>query len=442
MNEITVIELATGETIQIREDAFDAKLHKRTEEPKRTLAEELGDVLKDARKDTEDAIARGIAEGLKQAGAGTPQRQPAAKPDDDDDKPIPRYATPAWERLYRTLPAWEQKERSAESDHNVQRWLRAVVYGTPEEALRIAAEFDPEIKRALSEGTAGAGGNLVPTPMSNVIVGKLQKTEAIGPRARQFQSANQSIEVPTQNAVMTAVGVAEGIAAGENDPSWGQVTLTKNKAVAASRASAELLEDSPFNIVTTLSDLAAFAFAAYNDTQHATAGDNTGTNYTDALDNNGSITEVDASVGALAYSDVTALYYALLSQYRGGAVWLCRSEIIKELAELVDATTGRQIFVPSVQAAQAILGGQENGAPGVGVMLGIPVVEAPMGAGNLFISNLTYGYGVLSQPGLRVEASRETAFLEDQVVWKFVQRQDGAVLQAEATKKSGGITES
>ena len=51
-------------------------------------------------------------------------------------------------------------------------------------------------------------------------------------------------------------------------------------------------------------------------------------------------------------------------------------------------------------------------------------------------------YGVLEDGAIRAEVSRDEEFLTDEITWKWVQRRDGAVLQAEAFKRLSGITES
>ena len=446
MDTIEVTLLATGEKATIERGAFDAELHELIETQTESLADQVRALVSEASANNAEAIARGVADALKDAGLGRAASRPVATPAPTPE-PEPQltglWSQPADTVRYARLPEWERAVRTPETDQIVQRWAQAMV-ANDHAGMREMASLDPAYARALSEtaSSGAAGGHLVPSPLANVIAGKLQKSAAVGPRAQMFSSTSQGVDVPVQNAVATANQTAENADATENDPSWTQVQLRKQKSVVATRSSAELLADSAFSLVTVLSDLASDAFAVNNDTQDCTAGNGTAPNQTDALDVNATIEAAALDVGgAITFSDVTAAYYTMLSQYRGGAVWLARSAVIRKLAELVDATTGRQIFMPSVNAAGALTGGQENGAPGVGTMLGLPVVEAPMGAGNLMLSNLSRGYAVLEEPGIRVEASDQAAFLADQIVWKFVQRRDGAVTQAEAHVKSDGITE-
>ena len=73
------------------------------------------------------------------------------------------------------------------------------------------------------------------------------------------------------------------------------------------------------------------------------------------------------------------------------------------------------------------------------MIYGRPVLEVPATAGVLILGDLNY-YGVLESGSIRAEFSRDTAFLTDEVVWKWVQRRDGAVLLDDAFRKLGGIT--
>ena len=51
-------------------------------------------------------------------------------------------------------------------------------------------------RAALAIGGATTGGNIVPVPMSSIIVERLRQIEVIGPRSRQFTSPHQALDVP------------------------------------------------------------------------------------------------------------------------------------------------------------------------------------------------------------------------------------------------------
>lgn len=402
-----------------------------------------------------DASARAVETALERVGAGKVDREKlAVKPDGERSEetpslvrngPLPaRYAeglraVPVWESMYRGLPAdvRARGNRTPENDYMVQRWLRAWV-DKDHATLREIADWDVAGKRAaLAEGGATTGGNLVPTPLANEIVELLRLKEAIGPRARRYTSMNQKIDVPTNATKVTATGVAEAGTMTDGSPTYGKKTLTKQKSYALVTSSYELLVDSPFNIVQDITAQAAEGFGLYNDTQDILSGNGTPPNQTSAILVDSGVSSVDAAVAGLIYSDLTALWFALGSPYRAGAVWLAAGNVCQFLSNLLDSN-GRPILNQANEPGMAMSGGQ--GAPGVGTIFGRPLLEITgQTAGTLVLGNLNY-YGVLQEPTMRVEASSDAAFTADQILYKFVQRRDGAVLQGAAFKKSAGIT--
>ncbi len=440
-----------GQSVEIEEASFDEKLHLKVVE-QAAVPRTIGEMEPEAfTASIATSVGTALQSALEAAGVGrVDETRIVARP---GETRVPAMAagrvTPTWEYLYRSLPDWEREVRTPESDYDIAQYFKAQVARDSAGMRTICEKYNSREgesdweRAALAEGADPTGGFLVPTPMSTVIIAKRSQIEVIGPRAAQYSSANQVLEVPTEAVLMTALGFAEAATITEQSATFGQVVFTKKKSAAATRSSRELLDDNPFNLVSLISDQAARAFAVYNDAQDAVDGDGTGTNQTDALDDNSSIGVIDATVGTLVYNDISAIFYGLLSQYRAFASWIMDNTIIKICAELLD-TNGRPIFVGANEAATPLTGGQ--GAPGVGTILGRPVLEstgmpnvgaAP--AGVIIFGDLSR-YGVLNDGAIRVESSDQVAFLEDQIVWKFVQRRDGAVLQAEAFKKSIGIT--
>lgn len=463
--------IATGETIEIREAEFYAGLHERIAAeaeggadgavaPASGTPPRAGDLTADQLTAAiGQAAATAVTAALEAAGVGRVDRsrlavvQGASRAQEGEEirvrnGPVPaRFraalrATPVWEGQYRSLPAdvAARGNRTPQSDYMVARWLRALV-DSDHATLREIEAWDVEGQRlsraALAEGAATTGGNLVPSPLANEIVELLRLTEAIGPRSRRFTSMNQKIEIPTQLTKVTAAGVLEAGTMADGSPTFGQVDLTKRKSFALVTSSYELLADSPFNIVQDITEQAAEAFGLYNDTQDIVSGNGTPPNQTSAILVDAGVSSVDAAVGALAYADVTALFFALLSRFRAGAVWLAPNNVIQFISNLL-STDGRPVFQAGTLAPAAMSGGQ--GSPGLGTLLGLPILEVTgQTAGTLVIGNLRY-YGVLQEPSMRVEVSRDAAFTLDQILYKFVQRRDGAVLQGTAFKKSAGIT--
>jgi HK97 family phage major capsid protein len=398
--------------------------------------------LDDLKEVVRETVEETVTERLKAAGVGEVDRSKVAVRSEEENDDSTRNAgsasrtTPAFEELYRTLPEWEQRIRTPEADHHIGQWAVGVMRNDH----GLMARSHDAIHRAMGttrDLNTTSDSALVPSPLANIIVEKKRKIQVIGPRARTFVSAATTLGIPTEATFAAAAGVAEAGTITPADPTYGTVTLTKKKSVVSTRSSVEFIEDNAFNAVSFLSEQAARTIAIRNDAQDFADGDGTGTNQTDAIENNTSITSVDATVGTMVYGDVQALWFALLSQYRSGAVWMGSNNIIKELSDIVDANS-RPIFNAGEMPASGLSGGQ--GAPGVGMIFGRPLLEVPGSTGVLVLGDLNY-YGVLEHGSIRAEFSRDEAFLTDEHTWKWVQRRDGAVLQPEAFKKLGGITE-
>jgi HK97 family phage major capsid protein len=446
--DIEVILIATNERVTIKDTDFDESLHKRIDDTvggmnSGNFLERMGEI-----------VGRAVGQALETAGAGQVDRtRVAAVPGDGtQNRGEPdltsalagAHCYPGWERQYDSLTERERRVRTPEGDLLSWMWARAYI-GRDRQALmevyrEIHDKFGIPGQRAaapLTEGTDGGGGYLVPTPLSNTITTQLELMETIGPRAELYRTTAQTLKVPGEGASkMVATGVLEEGTIPEDEPEFSQVTLTKQKATCATRSSIELIEDTPFNLVSILSRQAAEALATYNDTEDAT-GNGTPPAFTDGLLNNSSIAEVDAAVGTPVYGDLTAIWYALKSPYRAAAYWMADGLVISYLAGVV-ATDGRPLLGEPTGLVAPLTGG--NGAPGVGTIFGRPILEVQgWTTGNLMLGDLRR-YATLQDPTLRVAASDQLLFLSDQIIWKFVQRRDGAVTQAEAFKKSGGIT--
>lgn len=433
---------AADEEFEIDGSRFDAELHALVRvataaEPEGDPMERLGAQLGAS---LQPQLIEAFTTALRDAGAGQ-VRQPAAQPNEERPYGSAARATAAaaadWR--YRGLPEGERALRDPDTDHEIACYFRAMVaHDRPEQSRALEALMGGETARtehgraALAIGAAATGGNIVPTPMANIIVEKRQQMEVIGPRSRRFTSPNQSIDVPTTNAVMTAAIFAEAAAITETDPTFGQVTLSKKKVATATRSSRELLDFTPFDLVGQIGDLAAKAIALAYGTNDAD-----GAGFTDSIFNSAATTVVDAAVGALATADMRALYYGLPQQYRAGAVWLFHADAVKLAGSLLE--DGRQWF----EAQGATPSGLGGGQGVAGSILGHEVLEEAgipgLASAEIAFANLQY-FGVLDDGSLRVEASDQAAFLADQVIWKFVGFRDGAVLQGEAFAISRAIT--
>lgn len=460
MNEIEVILRETGERVTIQRSDFNIDLHKEIEDPKGD------DQFKAIRKeilDGQKSIGDALKKVLEASGAGKVERGRVAAPG-DVEKPAEEVEKPECLRVAmsaaRTRPGWERefdtisdpdikRIHTPENAVLIQRWMVAKV--TKDQAvLREIADYQlnlsgniTEIDRQLSTA-ATEGGELVPQPLSDMIVVKRDKRERIAPNSMRVASTSQTLRIPVENVVGAVNGIAENAAITPTDSSFAEVTLTKKKAGRTQKTSWELTQDmsAAFSLQTILSNQAARKLAVYMDAQSAADGDGTGTNHTDALEENSSITEVTASGVVTDLDAIQSVFYALPSEYRasGDAVWMVNATQMERIGKLTEGGTAdnRPLFnlgetlplpVSDVDNAQ-------------GTVLGKPILEVPFATNIMMFGSLREGFAVLMDGGIRVDSSTEAGavFEADQVIWRFLERRDSAVVLAEAFKKSQVMT--
>jgi len=452
--KINVKRLSDGAVIEIYESDFDESKHER-------IPSSVGDMTPEGfaamqAEATGSAIrqileALGVGKPVGKPATGTP-RDPNGDDDDGDDQdPEARAygeavrAIPAWERQYRRLPGDERAVRSPEGDVRTWRFLKAHMERDFATMRQVIAEDEGiqrivRAQRALGTGGASAG-DLLPTPLSDLITLKRDKIERIQPRALTVTSVSQTLDMPREDTVGAVAGVAENADIGETDSTFTELNLSKKKVGRLVRTSKELLADvsGAFSLATILSNQAARKLAVYHDLQEAEDGDGVGTNYTESLIE-ASISTVTAT-GALDRDLILTVLYGLPDEYRDspGVVWMANAAMVEIIGKLEDAN-GRPLY--STANAPAVPVGDVNAPAGVvNVVEGKPLIQVPFATNILMIGLLSEGFTVLMDGGIRVESTTEAddVFKKDQMMWKFVERRDCGVNNPEAFRKSSGV---
>lgn len=228
-------ELSRNETLSIedRNTALETlmprvgKLEQRDEQPAKPVASEPETVKRDQeRRETE---AREFADAQRAAAASEPEA---------------RYGYP--------LPD------------------NARLTGLPNAGNRTLTEFGDYVRslsghaeqRVSSEGTATAGGHLVPTqfaaPVLDLAVNAM-KVKAAGARIVPMDS--QKMDIARLDGDPTPSWRAENAAIAESDPLFGKVSLSAKSLSVFTRVSLELLEDATPNFGEVLATSLARAFA-------------------------------------------------------------------------------------------------------------------------------------------------------------------------------------
>lgn len=278
-------------------------------------------------------------------------------------------------------------------------------------------------QRALTVGSATAGGDTVPTTFYDRLVQHLIQNSAIMQSGAMVLNTDggETIQVPKTTAHSSASIVTEGNPIGESDPTFGQIPLGAYKYGTLIQISRELLDDSGVDLEGYLAMQAGRALGnAFG--AHAITGTGTSQPRGVVTDATLGVTGGTGVGGAFTSDDVIDLFYSVIAPYRRSpaAVWMMADTSIAAMRKLKD-TTGQYIWQPGLQA----------GAPDT--ILGKPVLMDPNVAA-IATSAKSIVFGDMSQyfvrlaGGVRFERSDDFAFDTDLVTFRALMRADGSLV--------------
>ncbi len=286
--------------------------------------------------------------------------------------------------------------------------------------------------RALSVGTATAGGNTV---------GKTFLTQLIEP-LRQFSGVyaagaytfttekGDQVTVPRLASFGAAAAQTEATAQTGTDPTFNQVNFGAYKYGDYRGISNELIQDSLIDIEGLVTRLMGDNISVLLGQQLATGVGTTAPTgvVTAATVGVTGPTGTDAGnvAGGPTWDNLIDLQESVLAPYQPRAAWVGANSVVGAARKLKD-TNGRYFWEPNGQ----------NGAPSE--LLGSPVFRdpffAPVGLG---AKSLAYGdfsrYWVRVVGSVRIERSDHALFGSDQTAFRAVLRADGNLVDASAVK--------
>ena len=287
-----------------------------------------------------------------------------------------------------------------------------------------------EQQRALSKGTAAAGGNTVPITFHDQIVQHMVDTTsmlALGPTILNTQSG-ENIPIPTTLTFGAATLVAEAGTIGGTDPTFGQRQLGAYKYPQLVLAAKELVDDAIFDIESFIARAAGIniGLALGADLISGNgASKPSGVLQTATL----GVTGGAGVTGKFTADDLIDLQYSVISPYRSSpsAGWLVKDATLGLIRKLKDGS-GRYLFDIATG----------SGAPDT--FDGKPIKsDANMPGVALSAKSVAFGdfsrYFVRFAGGVRFERSTDFKFDTDQVAFRCIVRADGMLVdQAGAVK--------
>ena len=306
-----------------------------------------------------------------------------------------------------------------------QRALAEIGAGTqtpPVEDTSEAARFDafrrgetrsflslPE-QRDIVKGTASAGGNTVPTSLYNQVTQSiLDQSPMVGLAFRMDTASGEKIQIPTATAFGAQV-TAEGVAIGENDPTFGLVDLDVSKYTNLAQLSSEVIDDSVLDLQAMVADGSGQAIGNAFGTA-LSAGVEAGV-------------VAGPTAGAVSYDKLVDLYYSVQGVHQGPGVFAMNGTTAASVRKLVGSDDH------PIWGASLVPGQPET-------LLGRQVVidDTMANDGSVLFGNFSRAVVVRFAGGLRVERSADYAFANDLVTWRVILRAGFAVRDTAAVKK-------
>jgi HK97 family phage major capsid protein len=276
----------------------------------------------------------------------------------------------------------------------------------------------------MSIGTAGNGGYLVPTDLSNQIIQALPDVSVVRNYARVLQLQHDR-DIPISNSRGQVYWTDEAGAFTESTPTYDKKTLGAYKLTYLVKLSEELLADSGFDLFAELARNYADLAGAAMETKFCQGS---GSGEIGGLITGGSAGKTAAAADAITADELIDFVYSLKKQYRRRGVILLNSSTSKAIRKLKNASTGEYLWQPALAAGQP-----DNllGHP-VEETAGMPDIAAT--ATPLIFGDLSY-YTVAERGTRSIQRLNELYAANGQVGFRVFERLDGAVMLSEAIKK-------
>lgn len=297
--------------------------------------------------------------------------------------------------------------------------LRSLIRGDVR-SMEFAATV--EELRALSKGSATAGGNTVPTSFSSQLLEHLVESSAILTAGATVwnTTSGESFVIPKTTAHGAAALVTEGGTIAGTDPAFGNVSLGAFKYGELISVPRELADDTAVDLEGYLARQAGRAVGNALGA-HLIAGTGTGQPRGLFLDTTLGATSATVVAGVPSFDGLIDLFYSVIAPYRNSpaAAWLIKDSTAGAIRKLKD-TSGRYLWESSVTA----------GTPDM--ILSKPVYTDPfVAATGLNAKSVAFGdlsaYNVRLVNNIRFERSDEFGFDKDLITFRCLIRGDGAL---------------
>ena len=284
----------------------------------------------------------------------------------------------------------------------------------------------PEITNALQEGVDSEGGYLVPDEFENTLIEALTEDNVVRSLSHCFTTNSGSHKIPVVTAKGTASWVDEEGAIPESDDAFGQQLIGAHKVATLIKVSAELLNDSAFNLEQYFTREFSRRIGAAEENAFLTGN---GTSKPTGILNATGGAEVGvtaASATAITADEIIDLFFSLKAPYRKNAVWLLNDSTMKLIRKLKDGN-GQYLWQPSLHEGgfDTILGKK--------IYTSAYAPDAAAGAKSVAFGDFGF-YWIGDRQGITFQRLNELYATNGQIGFLASKRVDGKLILPEAIK--------
>ena len=310
--------------------------------------------------------------------------------------------------------------QSAEDQYLSAQWIGAKLLKQPN-AIKWWNNNAPSGLKAQNEGTATAGGNLVPDPLSDAILAVWSEHGLVQKVARNFPMTSDTLAIPSLTSGATTYVVDEAAAITESSAVWGSISCVAKKRASLMKWSAELGEDALWSMSETLSDYMGRSMSEKADQEFIQGNGDSSFGSVTGLKHKAHsfVTGAGDNWGALTLANLVSTAGTLADKYHAGASWIM----------------SRQFYSQVVLRVIAAAGGNTIDSLGIGStgaqLLGYPVNfsdQAPIATAtdidSCYFGNWMDAVVFADRQGIQIATSDHVNFAEDQINIRATSRYD------------------
>jgi HK97 family phage major capsid protein len=311
--------------------------------------------------------------------------------------------------------------RSAEDQHIASQWIGAKLLKQPN-AIKWWKNYAPSGLKAQNEGTATAGGNLVPDPLSDAILAVWAEHGLVQKVARTFPMTSDTLAIPSLTSGATTYVVDEAAAISESSAVWGSISCVAKKRASLMKWSAELGDDALWGMSEVLSDYMGRSMAEKSDNEFIQGDGTASFGSVTGLKNKAHsfVAGAGDNWGALTLANLVSTSGTLAGKYHAGASWIMSRQFYSQVVLRVVSDAGGNTI-----DSLGIGSGNQN------QLLGYPIYfsdQAPIATATdidcCYFGNWIDAVVFADRQGIQIATSDHVNFAEDQINIRATSRYD------------------